>query len=193
MIECIFTIDYEIYGNGQGSLEELVYEPARKLKAVFDRAEAKFVVFIEAAELAKIEEAQTDSAIVDVRRQVKEFYDEGFEIALHLHPQWCRARYQLGSWLLDASEYNLCPLGYKRINEIVEQAIAYIREVLDTPDFNPLSFRAGNGLFQPSATGGPGPGRARSKIDSSVFKGGRQHKHGLDYRRTRRNGTLLEV
>ena len=28
MIECIFTIDYEIYGNGEGSLQQLVYEPA---------------------------------------------------------------------------------------------------------------------------------------------------------------------
>ena len=36
MIECIFTIDYEIYGNGQGLLRDQVYEPARKLKEVFD-------------------------------------------------------------------------------------------------------------------------------------------------------------
>ena len=32
MIECIFTIDYEIYGNGEGSLKELVFEPASVLK-----------------------------------------------------------------------------------------------------------------------------------------------------------------
>jgi len=30
MIDCIFTIDYEIYGNGEGSLRELVYEPTQK-------------------------------------------------------------------------------------------------------------------------------------------------------------------
>ena len=35
MIESIFTIDYEIYGNGEGSLKEHVYEPAEKLMAVF--------------------------------------------------------------------------------------------------------------------------------------------------------------
>ena len=188
MIECIFTIDYEIYGNGQGSLRELVYEPARKLKAIFDQAGAKFVVFTEAVELAKIEEAQTDSAIAEVKQQVKEFYNEGFEIALHLHPQWCRARYQLGNWRLDASEYNLCPLGYERINEIVEQAIAYLRDILDAPDFNPLSFRAGNWLFQPTATAAQVLAEHGVKIDSSVFKGGRQHKHKLDYRRATKNG-----
>ena len=51
MIECIFTIDYEIYGNGQGSLQELVYEPARRLMDIFQRADARFVAFVEAAEL----------------------------------------------------------------------------------------------------------------------------------------------
>ena len=31
MIECIFTVDYEIYGNGTGALIDLVYEPAKQL------------------------------------------------------------------------------------------------------------------------------------------------------------------
>jgi hypothetical protein len=35
MIECIFTIDYEIYGNGEGSLVELLHEPAEKLRTLF--------------------------------------------------------------------------------------------------------------------------------------------------------------
>ena len=55
MIERIFTIDYEIYGNGEGSLKELVYDPAQELKTLFDQAEAKFVVFVEAAELQKMD------------------------------------------------------------------------------------------------------------------------------------------
>ena len=38
MIECIFTIDYEIYGNGQGSLKELVYDPMERLLAIFAQA-----------------------------------------------------------------------------------------------------------------------------------------------------------
>src|SRR4051812_4633060 len=35
MIECIFTIDYEIYGNGTGSLRDLVLEPAARLADLF--------------------------------------------------------------------------------------------------------------------------------------------------------------
>ena len=56
MLECIFTLDYEIYGDGHGSLRELVYEPAKRLKEVFEDAGAKLVVFVEVAELEKIDE-----------------------------------------------------------------------------------------------------------------------------------------
>lgn len=188
MIECIFTIDYEIYGNGEGSLRELVYEPARELKRLFDKVAAKFVVFVESVELQRIDAYRTDSAITEIRKQIREFYDEGFEIALHLHPQWCNAIYHNGRWLLDASEYNLCPLARERIEEIVEDAITYLQNVLDVPDFNPLSFRAGNWLFQPTATAASVLARHNIKIDSSVFKGGLQYKHKLDYRRALRNG-----
>jgi hypothetical protein len=182
MIECIFTIDYEIYGNGKGSLKELIYEPARQLKTLFDNAGAKFVVFVEAAEFEKIETFRADSSIGDVKRQIREFHEQGFEIGLHLHPQWCNARYQNGKWVLDYSEYNLCPLRKERITEIVEGAIAYLRDVLGAPDFTPVSFRAGNWLFQPTRTAAEVLAENGIKIDSSVFKGGLQYQHNMDYR-----------
>jgi hypothetical protein len=188
MIECIFTIDYEIYGNGEGSLKELVYEPARRLKSIFDKAGVKFVVFVEAAELEKIDTFRTDPAIDDVKRQLREFHENGFEIALHLHPQWCNARYQNGKWDLDYTEYNLCRLPSRRIDEIVSGSIAYLRDVLHNPDFTALSFRAGNWLFQPTAAAAPVLTKHGIKIDSSVFKGGRQHKHDLDYRKALESG-----
>ena len=69
MINCIFTLDYEIYGNGQGSLRELVYEPAERLAEVFRKAKARFVPFVEVAELEVIEAEGTDRAIDLVRQQ----------------------------------------------------------------------------------------------------------------------------
>lgn len=188
MIECIFTIDYEIYGNGEGSLDELVYEPARKLKTIFDQVGAKIVVFVETAELEKIEAFETDTAISKVRGQIRELYKQGHEIALHLHPQWCNARYYNGKWELDYREYNLCELPKKRIAEIVDRSITYLRTVLETSDFTPLSFRAGNWLFQPTQTVANVLAERGIKVDSSVFKGGLQHQHKLDYRGALRNG-----
>jgi len=189
MIDCIFTIDYEIYGNGEGGLRELVYEPTQCLMATFKEFDVKFVAFVEAAELDRIEEKKSDSAIVDVREQVRELHVQGFEIGLHLHPQWYNGRYENGKWLLDDSEYNLCTLREERITQIVERSISYLRGVLDKDDFVPLSFRAGNWLFQPTATAAAVLAGNGIRIDSSVFKGGLQHGQTLDYRRALKNGS----
>jgi len=188
MIECIFTIDYEIYGNGEGSLRELVYEPAEKLADIFIKNRSKFVAFIEVAELEMIEAKGTDPAIDLVKQQIKKFYRNGFELGLHLHPQWYNARYEQGNWLLDHREYNLCSLPRERIDQVVQRSIDYFRNVLNDPDFIPISFRAGNWLFQPTKEAADVLAEKGIKIDSSVFKGGLQRNHGLDYRAARKNG-----
>ena len=188
VIECIFTLDYEIYGNGEGSLRDLVYEPARELKRVFEKAAAKLVVFAEAAELEKIETTGTDSAIEQVKAQLQELYRNGHEIALHLHPQWCNASRENGKWNLDYTEYNLCTLKPERIEFIVQKAINHLRRIVGDPGFTPLSFRAGNWLFQPTATAASVLAQQGIRVDSSVFKGGVQHQHRLNYRPACRNG-----
>ena len=134
------------------------------------------------AEFEKIEANGTDAAIDLVKKQIEEFYRDGFEVGLHLHPQWCNARYERGGWILDYSEYNLCTLPRTRIDEIVEGSLSYLRRTVNCSDFTPLSFRAGNWLFQPTQTAASVLAEKGVRIDSSVFKGGRQHQHHLDYR-----------
>jgi hypothetical protein len=188
MIDFIFTLDYEIYGNGTGALRNLVFEPADQLLDIFRKWDAQFVAFVEVAEFERIEALASDPAIDLVKLQIQEMYRDGFEIALHLHPQWYNARYNQGRWFLDYSEYNLCTLPRPRITEIVNRSLDYLRYVLDRPDFTPLSFRAGNWLFQPTQTAASVLAQNGIKIDSSVFKGGLQHNHRLDYRPALGNG-----
>lgn len=188
MIECVFTIDYEVYGNGQGQLDDLVYKPTQKLKTVFDSAGAKFVNFVEVAEFCKMERHASDPAIADVLRQIRELHEQGHETALHLHPQWANARYHQGCWELDYSEYNLCVLPPDRIARIVDDALAWLRHVIGDDRFTPCSFRAGNWLFQPTGHAAAALAARGVKIDSSVFKGGLQRQHRLDYRPALRNG-----
>jgi hypothetical protein len=188
MIECVFTIDYEIYGNGQGDLSSLVHKPAEQLLRLFMSRRKRMVIFVEAAELQAIEEAQTDPAIADVKQQLRRAYGEGFEIALHIHPQWCNGHYRDGRWALDYREYNLCLLPPSRMEQIVDRSITYLRQTVGDPAFSPCSFRAGNWLFQPTGPLARILAARGIRVDSSVFKGGRQRRHGLDYRRATGNG-----
>lgn len=187
MIECIFTVDYEISGNGHGALTDYVLKPMADLKSLFDTANAKLVVFVEVSELEKIEEYRADTAISAVKAQIKDLYSEGHEIGLHIHPQWCHARFDRGSWLLDYSEYNLCILKRDRIEQIVSNAIGYLRRTLADSCFVPFSFRAGNWLFQPTAAVASVLADHGVRLDSSVYRGGWQRKMGLDYRKTPRS------
>lgn len=171
-----------------GSLKELIHDPAKKLKDLFDTARAKVVVFVEAAELDIIEAAGTDLAINEIKRQVQEYYEQGHEIALHIHPQWYNAHCREGIWELDYSEYNLCELPKTRIAEMVGRSTSYLRSVLAETEFTPHSFRAGNWLFQPTATAANVLADHGIRIDSSVFKGGLQHQYKLDYRYAADNG-----
>ena len=188
MIDCIFTLDYELYGDGAGSLKELVYEPAEKLKAIFENYGARFVIFVETGELEIIEGLNADHAINLVRRQISDFYARGYELGLHVHPQWYNAQYENNRWLLDYVEYNLCNLAQFRIDQIISRAIEYLRKLLGVPDFTPISFRAGNWLLQPTWPVSKVLAEHGLKIDSSVYKGGMQHLHRLDYRRSQKNG-----
>src|SRR5580700_8658122 len=130
MPEFVFTLDYEIYGNGSGSLRDLVLDPTERLAEIFAEFDVPFVVFAEAVEFAKIEEAQCDPDSAGVRAQIRDLHSAGHEIALHLHPWWANARYEDGRWILDWSERVISALAPDRIETIVTDAIQYLREAL---------------------------------------------------------------
>ena len=188
MIECVFTLDYEIYGNGEGDLRQLVYQPAGRLREIFLRHNARFVNFVEAAEFERIDELATDGGIDVVKRQIRQLHEEGFETGLHLHPQWYNGVFEQGQWRLDTAEYNLCELPEPRIAHIVDRAVAYLGHLVGSASYTPLSFRAGNWLFQPTSTAARVLASRGVRIDSSVFKGGLQRNRGLDYRPSLNNG-----
>jgi hypothetical protein len=148
----------------------------------------RFVNFVEVAELEKIEESGTDPSIELVRGQIERLHREGFETALHLHPQWYNAQNVDGEWRLDYTEYNLCTLPRPRIVEIVTRGLEYLRYAIGDSAYTPLAFRAGNWLFQPTGTAAEVLGQEGLRIDSSAFKGGLQRQHHLDYRPALKNG-----
>jgi hypothetical protein len=188
MIECIFTVDYEIYGNGTGSLGELVYGPAARMREIFLRRNVRFVPFVELAELEMIEARGTDPDIDLVKNQIRNFCKEGFELGLHFHPWWYNARYEDGRWVLDYSEYNLCALGEERIAKLLDRSISYLRRVVEIADYSPLSFRAGHLLFQPAGTLARLLAQRDIKVDTSVYKGGVHEQYKVDYRDALKNG-----
>ncbi|MBC7349711.1 MAG: hypothetical protein H5U05_07040 [Candidatus Aminicenantes bacterium] len=187
MIDFIFTLDYEIYGQGYGNLKELVYEPSERLLELFSKYNQEIVFFIEVAELETIEKLTADPTIRIIKNQIIKLKRLGFELGLHIHPQWYGARLEPDKWVLNFDQYNLCLLSADKIHELVNRALNYFRYLSDDSTFTPLSFRAGNWLMSPTERITRVLADAGLKIDSSVYKGGYQHLFGLDYRRAPRH------
>ena len=53
MLKTIFTLDYEIHGNGDGSPVALMVEPSRRLLDMFDSFEAKVTIMAEVGEILR--------------------------------------------------------------------------------------------------------------------------------------------
>lgn len=182
MIECILTLDYEIYGNGRGSLHDLIFKPAHRLIKMMMDHKVRLVNFVEAVELERIQSKRSDPAIEAVIGQIREFYDYGFEIGLHMHPQWHDAHLNNSVWQLDSRSYNLCTMPQERIESLIDRSITFLRKILADPAFIPFSFRNGNWLFQPAQPLATVLAQRGIHLDSTVFKGGMQKKHNMDYR-----------
>jgi hypothetical protein len=188
MIECVFTLDYEIFGDGTGSLGELVLKPADQLRSLFEQYDCRFVIFPDVAEFELIGATGSDPDIDEVGPQLRSFREAGFEIGLHLHPWWYNAQRANNAWILDYSEYNLCVLSTGRVADLLRRALEFLRHLIGDREFTPLSFRAGHLLLQPSGAVVNVLSSMGILLDSSVFKGGRWRQHGLDYRPALKNG-----
>lgn len=174
-------MDYEIYGNGTGGLDELVYKPAESLASAFLKQGATFVVFPEVLELLKIDEYNTDPSIEKIKEQLRGFFEAGFEIGLHVHSWWIDARHENGQWLFDWGARNLCALPSERIDNILRLSIQHLRTILDSNSFTPSVFRNGLWVMQPTEPIARALARNGIRADSTVFKGGRIKDVGVNY------------
>lgn len=188
MIECIFTVDYELFGNGEGSLKGQLYEPLEKLNQIFQKYNSRFVIFVEVAELEMIEEKLKDPDMNLIFQQVRKFYTNGYEIGLHIHPWWYNAKLKGEKWVFNYNNYNLCKLDKGEIKEIVNRALSYLNKMLNLSNYIPISFRAGHLIFQPTQPLAGVLAEKGIKIDSSVYKGGIWHHQRIDYRGAIDNG-----
>ena len=190
MLRVIFTLDYEIHGNGEGCPYALMVEPTNRMMDLFDQYGAKLTIMADMAEILKFGEykgqtGQDDYYYDAIVAQLQDAIRRGHDVQLHLHPSYFNARQKEGRWIQDWSEYNFARLPLARMNEIMILGKRILEELL-TPiasDYKCIAFRAANWSMCPSQNAVQALVRNGFEIDSSVFKHG--HHEGLvsfDYR-----------
>ena len=181
MIKLIFTIDYEIHGNGDGSPNELMVEPAWRIIKLFDKYGAKLTVFAEVAEIIKFGEYKEKFKMDDynyemVINQLKCFVCKDHDVQLHLHPSYINAVYENNKWKQDWSEYNLAELSYDRIQELIKTGKEFLETLLKpiNKNYKCIAFRASNWSMMPSKNIVNALLDNGMLIDTSVWKNGKR-------------------
>ena len=110
MLNVIFTLDYEIHGNGDGSPYELMVEPTARLLDLFDKYNAKLTIMADVAEILKFGEyrekfGRDDYYYEAIVAQLRDAIRRGHDVQLHLHCSYFNARFKGGKWEQDWSEY----------------------------------------------------------------------------------------
>ena len=151
MLRIIFTLDYEIHGNGEGYPHDLIIEPTDRLLRLCEKYGAKLTIMADVAEILKFKEYKEKhgrddysyDAIVD---QLRSAIKNGHDVQLHIHSSYFNARHNNGCWIQDWSEYDFAGLPYERINWMIGTCKQFLESLLRPVDstYRCIAFRAAN-------------------------------------------------
>ena len=181
MLKAIFTLDYEIHGNGDGCPNELMVEPTNRMMDLFERYGAKLTILADVAEILKFREykerfGNDDYHYEAIANQLKDAIRRGHDVQLHLHASYFNARFENGGWIQDWSEYNFAGLPLERLNYIVRLGKEYLETLLKPvlATYECVAFRAANWSVSPSHNVIRALHDNGIRIETSVFKHGRR-------------------
>lgn len=181
MFHVIFTLDYEIHGNGQGSPRDLMIRPTWDLLNQFNKYGAKLTILADVAEILKFREyyeehGQDDYHYGEIVRQLKHAVVTGHDVQLHFHSSYVEAEYTHNHWKQNWEEFDLASLPYSRICDLINMGKKFLEEVLVPvkADYACYVFRAVNWSMQPSKNIVRALIENGLTIDTSVFKYGRR-------------------
>src|SRR5437660_11267833 len=125
MVRVIFTLDYEINGNGEGSSYDLMVEPTDRLLALFDQYGARLTIMADIGEILKFKEyaathRQDDYHYQEIVAQLRRAVQTGHDVQLHIHSSYFNAKHDGRRWVQDWSEYDFAGLKADRMDEMVK-------------------------------------------------------------------------
>ena len=181
MFRVLFTLDYEIHGNGYGSPRTLMVEPTARLMALFSRYGARLTVMADVAEILRFkrhyDETGTDYFHYEsICAQLREAVRGGHDVQLHLHPSYYNSHFAGDHLEQDFAEYDLARLPPQRLTQIVREGKDWLETLLRPvdPHYRCCAFRAANWSMNPSRGIVDALVDNGIALDSSVFKYGKR-------------------
>ena len=177
----IYTLDYEIHGNGDGNPYELMIEPTYRLMSLLEKYGQRLTIMADVAEILcfkryAAETGQDDYHVAEIEAQLCEAIKRGHDVQLHVHSSYFKAVHKDGAFDQCIEEYNMAALPIERIDEMVGQCVTYLQTLLKPikKDYRVWLFRAANWSMMPTENLCRVLVKHGITHDTSVFKGGVQ-------------------
>ena len=94
------TLDYEVWGNGNGCVIDCMINPTNHLLSIADHFNLKTTLFVDICEYWAFKETEESDLFKDksykpaslIEEQLKDVIRRGYDVQLHFHPQWLNYR-----------------------------------------------------------------------------------------------------
>ncbi|MFC1462765.1 hypothetical protein ACFLQU_04080 [Verrucomicrobiota bacterium] len=181
--------DFELMGDGGGNVADLQYLPSAFLADVGEELGIKFSFMVDVAQQLTVSRYSEGNPGMRLQKElwdlcVRMLKERGFDVQLHLHPQWYAATYEAGL-LTVGDNWNIgkCPGSVQK--EMIDKSVRYLADLLGDiePGYSPVAFKAGMWGLQPSAPLLGHLAAAGIRIVAGVRHGMSIPHMGVDYRR----------
>lgn len=179
------TFDYELYfGERTGTARNCILYPTQLLKEVANKHNIKLVQFVDVGYIIKLEEYKTSYPELEedyqlITNQIKQLFQEGHDIQLHIHPHWEDSYYHNGKWHIIADRYKLADFDDQNIERIVTTYKQKLESL--TASNSIFAFRAGGWCIQPFEKFKSAFLKSKITVDSSVFRNGKYNSEHYSY------------
>jgi hypothetical protein len=149
----VLTDDWELRGNGTGTVRDLQQKPALLLMDLYDKLGIKSTFNVEVMQQLAFEKYADSNADIRAGRDawrdtVNTMAARGFDVQLHVHPQWMDAQLIDGWWKL-GRRWNIADYTSEEIGRMMDSAISYLQDFVAPGKI--VSFRGGSwGMGPPS-------------------------------------------
>lgn len=151
----ILEDDWELRGNGLGNVVELQYLPSLFLMNICEKLDIKMTFMVDVAQQLcfdkyqnypeiKLQKDLWDNAVRMMKRR-------GFDVQLHLHPQWLDAKYDNRFFYLNEN-WNIGTYEDSVRKDLIDKSVKYLEELIKPIDseYDVISFKPGSWGIQPS-------------------------------------------
>lgn len=148
-IQLIFTLDYELFGDGSGSVLHEQIKPTNQLLDIFDEYNAKLSLLFEYGQYQYYEKyASVHNSFKEdnklISQQLVDAIKRNHDVQFHYHPTWHAATYENKKICLDLETFDISTMDQEIIKEVVSSGKDFLENLLQPIDSKYLchSFRA---------------------------------------------------